>query len=421
MNRKWAPWLLGMALLATTSRMLADGVMLNGVSPRSIGRGGTNLAHADNGALLFDNPAAAVNIEGTGLLDVGADLLITDFNSSNPRNAFALDTTATPLPQVSLVQKSCDGVWAYGIGLFVPAGFTETYDMEGPFPLAGSRRYKSFGALGKVLPGVACRVTERLSAGATLGVGISHAELEGPYFLQSPGPLQGTPTLLDVQGTGAALVWSVGLQYLLTDATTLGIAYQSESHFHLDGSTRVEVPFLGQSRFDSQVDVTWPRSLGVGVRHELCPHRILSVDAIWFDWSSAFDNFGLQLNNPTNVFFPEIREQFPLDWRDTVSIRAGYEHVLCNDRTLRFGYVFHRNPIPNGTLTPYIQAIVEHGFSVGYGWTWWGCELDLSYMFTFGPKERVGTSDFVGGDFDQSVHDAETHAIALSLIWRTGR
>jgi long-subunit fatty acid transport protein len=51
--------------------------------------------------------------------------------------------------------------------------------------------------------------------------------------------------MLSLRGTGAALCWSTGLQYELTDATTLGVTYPSESRFALHGPTNVDVSLLG--------------------------------------------------------------------------------------------------------------------------------------------------------------------------------
>lgn len=417
MNARCKPliWACVWGLLAGPS--WADGVMLDGLSPRSIGRGGTNLGHADNGALWFDNPAAAVNIDGCGLLDLGMDVIITQFQFSNPINPGATDTRATPLPQISLVKRSNDGQWAYGLGVFTPAGFSAIYQLQSVFPYWGPRQYKSFGSLAKVLPGLAYRLNDQLSVGATLGVAVSYDQLNGPYFLQSP-PLSGLPTLLDLRATGAALCWSAGLQYRLTEATTLGATYQSESRFEAHGPAEVTVPVLGSSTYDSRLDITWPRSVGLGIRHELCPCRIVSADVLWTNWSEAFDSLGIHLRNPGNPWFFPYDEQLPLRWRDTVSLRVGYERVLDGGRTLRFGYVYHRNPIPAGTLTPYIQAILEHAFSAGYGWTWQCWNVDVAYMFSFGPDQRVDDSDLAGGDFSQSINRAQTHCISVSATRR---
>jgi long-subunit fatty acid transport protein len=345
------------------------------------------------------------------------DVMITQFQFSNPVNPGATDTRATPLPQISLVKRSDDGQWAYGLGVFTPAGFSAIYQLQSVFPYWGPRQYKSFGSLAKVLPGLAYRLDDQLSVGATLGVAVSYDQLNGPYFLQSP-PLRGLPTLLDLRATGAALCWSAGLQYKLTEATTLGATYQSESRFEAHGPAEVTAPLLGSSTYDSRLDITWPRSVGVGVRHALCPCRIVSADVLWTNWSEAFDTLDIHLRNPGNPWFPPYYEQLPLRWRDTVSLRAGYERVLDGGKTLRFGYVYHRNPIPAGTLTPYIQAILEHAFSAGYGWTWQCWNVDVAYMFSFGPDQRVGVSDLAGGDFSQSINRAQTHCIAVGATRR---
>ncbi len=411
-------WLTIWSLL--TANSLGDGLFLNGVSPRSIGRGGTNVAHNDNGAILFDNPAAAVNIESRGLFEVGVDVLITDFEYSDPQNTRTSITEATPLPQFSLIRRTEDDLFAFGLGVFTPAGFAARYTLDGPYPGLGPQHYKSFGMLTKVLPSAACRLTDQLSIGGTLGVGISHAELEGPYVLQGPDA-PGLPTFLDLQATGAALVWSVGLQYQLTETTTLGVTYQSDSRFHLDGHTRIGLPgpLPIDTVYDTRVDMTWPQSVACGIRQEICPHRIVSCDLVWYDWSGAFDDFGIRLTNPDNVLFPPlIHENFPLRWRDTLSVRAGYERKFNDGQALRFGYVYHQNPIPDGTLTPFIQATLEHGFSTGYSWSLFQWDLDVSYMYMFGRDRRVATSDFIGGDFDGSEHGAQSHAINVGIMRR---
>jgi hypothetical protein len=39
-------------------------------------------------------------------------------------------------------------------------------------------------------------------------------------------------------------------------------------------------------------------------------------------------------------------------------------------------------------------------------------------MYTFGPEVSVGISDFVGGDFNDSEHRAQTHAISVGFQQR---
>lgn len=402
-----------LALLSTA--VLADGVILNGVAPRSLSRGGTNLGFADNGGILHDNPAAMTNIAGRGLIDVGAVNVFTRFTYADPDNNVSTSDYC-PLPQISYIQKSEDGIWAYGIGIFTPAGFSEKFDMAGPAPLVGQQRYQSYSALMKILPGLACQVTENLSVGGTFGVGVCYASLEGPYFLQDAGAYTGLPTVMNVHGTGATPVWSVASQYLLTDSTTIGATYTSVSNFNLSGNTSVTVPGLGNSRYDSTLEAVWPQSVGLGVRQQLTPRSTFSTDVIWYDWSSAFNEFTLNLRDPSTPGFPPLVEHFPLRWRDSISVRLGYEQEVFAGQTFRCGYVHHRIPVPDETLTPFIQATLEHAVSAGYSWQWNGWEVDAGYMYLWGPTRHVATSSFIGGDFDNSTHRAEVHALFGSVM-----
>jgi len=414
-------------LTFSAARALADGVIRDGLGAISLGRGGTNIAHSDNGVILLDNPASMVNIQGERLFELSADLLFVDLHYSQPPSpALADDAFALirpfALPQLSFIKKSPDGQWAFGLGAFAPAGFGAEFDLTNA--VFGTRRYKSLGALVKVLPGLSYQVNDRLSIGGTLGVAASHVELEGPFYLQS-GLLAGAPTMLDLQATGAAPAWSLGLQYEVSERTTLGLAYQSECRFRLDGGVSADValpgspPTIESSDFDAQVALTWPRSVGVGVKHSLCAHRRVSADVIWFDWPSAFDSIGMRLSNPSNPAFAAlapITDQFPLNWYDSVSVRLGYEHSPRPSDVFRVGYVYHSNTVPSGTLTPYIPATLEHAFSVGYGRRWCDWRIDLAYQFSFGPDRRVTTSDLIGGDFNDSEIKARAHWISLSLL-----
>ena len=359
-----------LSLLVVSQYAQADGLFLNGISPRSIGRGGTNIGHSDNGAIIFDNPAAMTNIEGTWLAEVGVDVLISDFEYQDANTAGTQKSSiGTPLPQIAIIKKSQDGHWAYGFGVFTPAGFSESYRMTAGPPFAGEQNYDSFGSLTKILPSLAWAPNDRLSIGGTLGVAVSHVEFETPYFIANPlpSPPPVVPLLLDLQGTGAALIWSTGLQYKLNEGTTLGLTYQSESSFKLDGPANATLPGPALLRFDADTRIKWPQSLGFGMKHQVNPKNTFSADVIWFDWSSAFDSIGISLNATAPPSFPDINESVPLDWKDTVSVRLGYE-------------------------------------------------IDLAYALTVGKDVHVGSSDILGGDFNDSRHGAAFHAISIGAI-----
>ena len=402
----------------------ADGILRDGIGAISTGRGGTNLGFADNGNVILDNPGALVNVEGRGMAELGLDVFITDLTYADSENAQTnAENYPFPMGQVSVIRKNSEGNVAYGFGMFSHAGFSTRYTLNGPAPLVGPQTYKSVGALMRILPSLSVALTPRLSIGATLGAAVSHTELEGPYFTQAPTPFRGTPTLLDLQGTGTGASWSVGGQYQLTPATTLGVSYQHKTEIDARGSATLFIPGLGSSGFDMDLETRWPSTLGIGIAHRAGAQTILATDVIWSRWSQAKDSYNLVFSNPTSPAFQAlignaIPELFPLNWRDSVALRLGLEHSFCNGRVGRIGYVYHRNPIPEETLTPFIQATVEHSLSAGYGWTLGEFSVDLGYQLMLGPDQSVTTSTFVGGDFVGSTSTANAHWLLASIVRR---
>ena len=205
--------LVVLVLASSCVQVFADGLIRDGLGARVAGRGGTNLAWADSGTILHDNPAGAINLKGCSLVECGYDLLWAHVDYSDPGTDAEWQQGMVPLGNMTLMKKLDENV-AVGFGVYSTGGFATRYKMDGPPSFPGERNYKSFGALVRLLPGVSLKMTDRWSVGATLGGGASHIELEGPYTLQS-GPLRGTPMIMDTQATGAALSWSLGSQYQL--------------------------------------------------------------------------------------------------------------------------------------------------------------------------------------------------------------
>jgi len=413
---------LSVLLASPHYKVHADGVVRDGIGPISTGRGATNLGFADNAAIIYDNPAAMSNVAGDGLLEAGVDTVICGLQYSDPDNPSADHIVrGYPAGMIGYVRRLPDSPWTLGLGGFAPAGFGAEYRMTNPF--TGPATYKSLGLVGKLLPAVSYQWSDRLSIGANLGLALGHNELEGPFFVQT-GPFAGAPTLLDFQATGAAVAGGVGIQYLLTPQTTVGMAYTAPTRFNLDGNARATlITGLGPltSGFDAKAQLTWPGSLGIGVKHDLCCCQRIGVDVIWYQWASAFDRFDLQFSNPDNpvvagLLGPTFRDSFPMNWHDTVSLRMGYEWDTGDLWTWRTGYVYHPSPAPNSTLCPYLDGVLLHTFSLGCTRRLSRGSFNFAYQYSFAPDRHVGTSDIVGGDFSNSTFKAEAHWINLSYL-----
>jgi long-subunit fatty acid transport protein len=401
-----------------------DGLIRDGVGPISTGRGGTNQGFADNAAIILDNPGAMVNVAGNGLGEIGVDTVITSVQYSDPFNDVQSKTRPLPTPMLGYIQKSDDGQWAWGIGAFVPAGFGASYGVLNN-PLFGPNLTRSIGAMGKLLPGLSYRATDRLSIGITVGVAISDVELHGPLFLQQ-GPLAGLPAIVNLQGIGVAPTGSLGMQYQLTPDDVIGATYTEQTNFNLAGGaeTTLLIPGLGATGadFDSKIRMKWPRSVAVGIKHSFCPHRRIAADVIWYDWAHAFNQVDLQFYNPTNPLIPlltplPIKDALPLNWTNSVSLRLGYEWQPTDLETWRVGYTYHGSPVPDSTLNPYLDGVLEHGFSVGYSRQMRRAVLNLAYQYNFGKQRNVGTSALVGGQFDNTSLNAQAQFAMISLLF----
>ena len=399
--------------------------LIPALGARSAGRGGTNFAFSDNGFVLHDNPAGLLGAtkcecgQTTDLFEASIGLLFPNAKYSDPQNpGVSASNDLFGLGALTIAHRIDDDL-AVGFGVYSPAGFGARWQMEGPpGPLSGPQFYKSIGMLVRFLPGVSYQVTERLRVGGTLGVAASHIELEGPYYLNS-APFTGTPTLIDLQATGAAVTWSSGLQYDVTESLTLGARYQSQNRFQNNGNARVTIPGLGQSAYDMTLDIVWPRTLGVGLQYKFTETRRVGLDLEWQQWSRAVNKLDFAFRNPTNPVFqqvagPTLTDSIPLRWNDAIVVKSGIEQDIGTDKTIRAGYSYNNDAVRNSTMTPYIPTILSHYFTAGFGVKKYGWEYDAAYQYSFRPTLHVDASELAGGDFSSSAFHTAASWLFLS-------
>ncbi len=415
---------VGCLLALAPAAARADGLVRDGIGAISTGRGGTNLGFADNGAVLLDNPGALVNVNGNGLFEADVDTVVPQvhYTDLKPNNAYS-KLRPFPAPELAYIRKGKNDQWAWGLGVFAPAGFSADYSMQNSF--AGPQTYKSMGVLGKVLPGVSYRVTDRLSIGGTFGLALGYVNLQGPFFMPS-GALQGAPSIINMRGTGVAPTGGFGLQYIVGPKTTVGLAFTTETKLHMHGDMQANLYGLGPvpiySKFDSQTDLIWPRSLAFGLKHDLNKRHRLAADVYWYDWKHAFNQVNFNLTNPSNplvggMLGPAVVQHVPLNWHDTVSMRLGYEWLPTSRDVFRFGYVYHASPVRNATLNPYLDGILLNSFNLGYSRRLkGGAMLNAAYQYSFSPVRHIGQSSLAGGDFSNSTLQAQVHTALLGVL-----
>jgi long-chain fatty acid transport protein len=412
------------ALFCVSASQLQAETFAPALGARSAGRAGTNLAFDDNAFVFSDNPAGLIGatygetFQSSAVMEGSIVGLFPDLKYSDPQNAnVSASNSPFGLGEFTLAKRYNDDL-AFGFGIYSPAGFGARWGLEGPpGPLGGPQFYKSIGMLIRALPGFSYQATERLRVGATLGVAVSHIELEGPYFISS-APLTGVPTLIDLQATGAALSWSTGLQYRVTDRLNVGVRYQSQNRFQSNGGTSIEIPGVGKSYYDTVLDFVWPRVAGAGLKYDLSPSVRLGLDVDWQQWSKAMNSVDLHLSNPENPVFlamagPEVRDSLPLRWKDNVVIKTGVEWDFASNKTLRLGYGYNSDAVRASTMTPFLPTILSNYFTAGIGWRSKSWEYDTAYQYSYRPTLHTGQSELVGGDQNDSSYNVQAHWLFL--------
>ncbi len=412
-------------LVAATaaSAVRGDGVVRDSIGPISSGRGGTNLAFGDNLSLINDNPGGLARLSGFHA-ELNFDFLTTDIEYQDPQNDVEAKDQLFVLPSAAVTWQVREAPFpvTVGLGAFIPAGYGAEYRMT--HPVYGSRKYTSEAGLYKFLASASADLGGGFSLGGGAGLAYQTVSIDAPYTFQT-GAFMGVPGLIDLDVDGFGFAWNIGLQYRATDRWTIGLAYIAETRTDLEGDFDVDVTGVvpvpdPSASYRASAIGTFPRSVGLGTAYRFDAGS-LSVDGLWFDWSSAFDDFQFSLSHGDNPTFDALAgttrpmDTFPLKWRDSFTIRVGGECYLTPEATLRAGYIYILNPVPDNTLTPIIPAILEHSITAGYGQRFGSARVDLSYQYSFGRRQSVNTSDVIGGDFDQSSTRAAAHWVLLGV------
>jgi long-subunit fatty acid transport protein len=144
-----------------------------------------------------------------------------------------------------------------------------------------------------------------------------------------------------------------------------------------------------------------PQSVGFGLMYSPMPKMRLGFDFEWLNWSKAFDYMKLTLTGGTNSNINKmlvngapgneaLYVEFPMNWKDAVILKFGGEYDLSKVLTVRAGYSYSSNPIPEETIIPIMDAILEHHIMAG-------CSYDLIQKLTMNIALEYGLKNTVTG------------------------
>jgi len=391
---------LPLVLLMAAPAFATDGMYLAGYGAEAAGRAGTNLAVADRALGLQANPAGIAQLQGQHL-SIDGQFLVPKLDYSDPSgNALAAKSNVFAMPSIAYVRGSKNSPWTLGLALISQGGMGATFESyQTPFGTKDGT-YSEVRFL-TLTPTVAYAVNEDLALGASLNAGYSDVTFRfypnTSYFNSGTGygffgaNLSGRAKAYNYSGRFGAL-WSVVPQ------VQVGAMYQTKTQGDYKNGTlglNESALGLGQVNYDATVDgFTWPAQYGLGVQIRPVNRWLLAADARRYQWSGAIEKIEVKGTNPdksTPVTAPVM--PFVFNWKDVWAVSVGAEFRATNAITLRGGYNFGENPVPDATLNPLFPAITQQHATAGVGYTWAGNTVNLALERAFEASQTNPNTD----------------------------
>ncbi len=384
MLSSWSKALVAIAVLvAPRAARATDGHLLHGVGAVNSAMGGIGIAA--NASLLgafFHNPAGLASFSGTNL-EMGFELLKPDRTVSSSFGPMSGSTTSdsdfSPIPAFGF-STTLDNGFVIGLSGLGIGGFGVNYAADPtnpilmPAPNGFGQVYSNFQLL-KISPALAWKPTDKLSIGFAANIdwqslAVTPMAIAAPDY--DPGP-DLTPRTLDDRSfypSAAAsdavfgFGFQAGLQYALSPRMSLGLAYSSPqlfSDFEFQMThANPNLPNYGTARtVEFRMDV--PAVYGAGLAWSPSDRLDLGLDAKYVTYSSTkgFAEKGYNPDGSVKGF----------GWEDIAVVAVGMQFKPTDRFTIRGGYNYSQNPIPDEQSMFNIPApaVVQHHITGGFG------------------------------------------------------
>jgi long-chain fatty acid transport protein len=432
---------LGIAGALAFGQAGASGFQLKENSVKALGSAFSGAAVAeDDTAVVVNNPAMMTGFEGTA---VQSDLSLIDVNAEFRGGGF--DVTGQPLtggdggdaadvaavPAMSLVHKLDNGV-ALGAMVSAPFGLKTEYERDWVgryFAVESDVRIVNL-----TLSAALDIVPDRFSVGA--GLVFSHANVTlskavdfGTILFGNPAtrPLpfarpQAADGFFEIEGQDNGIGWVVGAAARPTDRLTLGLSYQSEIDYELEGDVDWTLPAPVRATFDAgparalfvdgrgAAELTTPATLTFAVSYEFSDRFKLMTTYAETGWESL-QEVRIDFTNPD----ADAREEF--GWDTTRFLSIGGEFKLNDAWMLRAGYAYDETPTTLAHRTPRLPDEDRTWYSVGATWQY-SDALQLNFAYTYikpdTPRIAIVTPPAAGGQRLSGTYDSDVNILGLS-------
>jgi long-chain fatty acid transport protein len=197
------------------------------------------------------------------------------------------------------------------------------------------------------------------------------------------------------EAKGYGFAGKVGATYEATPCITIGATYHSPTFLQdletenatLAMAVNIDPAVLGMPAgpyMDMELPVTgtvtvedfqWPWVIGGGVAWDASDRLMLALDLKYIGWESAMKDFKMSFqadDTAENGGFAGLELDATLyqEWENQLVMALGGAYKATDALTLRGGYNYGKNPVPDQYVNALFPAIVEHHVTVGAGYEW---------------------------------------------------
>lgn len=383
-----------LVIFAVGSSVLANGLSLNSIGPRALGMGGAFVGLANDGSAIYWNPAGLAGQESSVMGYFTGVMPLATYKM----DAASIDATANSklYPTGGLFANYVTGKWAFGLGVFVPAGLGVEWNPEDIYG-AGAANTELMSEIGAVSisPAVAYQITDKFSVGVTVNIYYAMFDMKQPV---NGGPL-GMHQFSE-SSTGTGFGFTVGLKYDFSEQFSAGATFRSSTSVSMSGdATNTLFPLIpnmppamvpGPEESTFSRDVTWPMWIAGGLAYKPSSCWTITLDAQYSQWSEL-DKLVATYDDAywNTVMVAEGEDTFELDWEDAVQIRVGAEYMVSKVSAIRLGYYYDPAPAPDETLNILFPSSTNNVITAGYGYSGEKIFVDFGIEYLFGAERDI--------------------------------
>jgi long-chain fatty acid transport protein len=179
----------------------------------------------------------------------------------------------------------------------------------------------------------------------------------------------------------------------ITPQHTIGLVYRSPFTVTLKGNAVVNIPaYEIHASNSARTSIPFPQSVAAGYAFRPIPKLKLEADIDWTDWNTLNT---VVLHAPGSVL---NGQKIPFNWMDSFYYEFGVQYDVNSHWTVRGGYIYSENTVPNSTFSPTVPDYDRHVFSIGLGYSTTRFSVDLAYQYSYSPDRTVNDSVFARAD-----------------------